>query len=262
MRINIVIFIIQSVVWLQTYEGYGARRDRLLQAGLTWFKLESTLFSRVRQNIRLFWGLSSNLQPWFKVWLCCFLPWVYKICLWGIIFCTGNSSVRRILKRGGQKLQKIWEEHRSEFEIVTLKFRSNFRPKSGEEQKKKIFTQISSQFSPKIKWRAKKKEKKRFSLKFCPNFCPKSGEEQKKRSSLKFRPNFRPKSDEEQKNKTKKRSFVPIFAQYQVISSPKPDAQLARGGHASVLLTFLCKSWQPKGGPWPNCPPPKYAPDW
>ena len=60
------------MVCLQKYEGYGARRDRLLQAGLTWFKLESTLFSRVRQNNRLFLGLSSNLQPWFKVWLCCF----------------------------------------------------------------------------------------------------------------------------------------------------------------------------------------------
>ena len=36
---------------------------------------------------------------------------------------------------GGQKVQKIWEELRSEFEIVTLKFRPIFRPKSGEEQK-------------------------------------------------------------------------------------------------------------------------------
>ena len=82
------------MVWLQKYEGYGARRDRLLQAGLTWCKLESTLFSRVRQNNRLFLGLSSNLQPWFKVWLCCFLPWVYKICHWGIIFCTGSQCRR------------------------------------------------------------------------------------------------------------------------------------------------------------------------
>ena len=31
------------------------------------------LFFRVRQNNRLFSSLSSNLQPWFKVWLCCFL---------------------------------------------------------------------------------------------------------------------------------------------------------------------------------------------
>ena len=43
-----------------------------------------------------------------------------------------TSSVRRIFKKGGQKLQKIWEEHRSEFEIVILKFRPIFRPKSGD----------------------------------------------------------------------------------------------------------------------------------
>ena len=90
------------MVWLQKYEGYGVRRDRLLQAGLTWFKLRSTLrFSRVRQNNRLFLGLSSNLQPWFKVWLCCFLPWVYKICHWGIIFCTGSQCRRYGEARGG-----------------------------------------------------------------------------------------------------------------------------------------------------------------
>ena len=36
---------------------------------------------------------------------------------------------------GGKKFQKIWEKHRSEFEIVTLKIRSIFSPKTGEEQK-------------------------------------------------------------------------------------------------------------------------------
>ena len=60
------------MVWLQKYEGYGARRDSLLETGLTWFRLESTLLFRVRQNNRLFLSVSSNLQPWFKVWLCCF----------------------------------------------------------------------------------------------------------------------------------------------------------------------------------------------
>ena len=60
----------------------------------------------------------------------------------------------------------------SEFEIVTLKFRPIFRPKSGEEQT----------------------NKKRSSLKFRPISRPKSGEEQKKRSSLKLRPIFCPKS--------------------------------------------------------------------
>ena len=57
---------------------------------------------------------------------------------------VSTGSERRILKKGGrQKLQKIWEEHRSEFEIVTLKFRPIFCPKSGEEQKK-IFNRPKS----------------------------------------------------------------------------------------------------------------------
>ena len=50
------------------------------------------------------------------------------------------SGVRRILKRGeggGQKFQKISEKYRSEFEIVTLKIRPIFSPKTGEEQKKR-----------------------------------------------------------------------------------------------------------------------------
>ena len=49
------------------------------------------------------------------------------------------------------EVQKIWEEQRSESEIVLLKFSPIFSPKSGEEQKKK---------------------KKRSSLKFSPIFCP------------------------------------------------------------------------------------------
>ena len=36
---------------------------------------------------------------------------------------------------GGQKFQKIWEEQRSESEIVPLKFSRIFRPNTGEEQK-------------------------------------------------------------------------------------------------------------------------------
>ena len=71
-----------------TAEIWRIRRSarQVIRKVLTWFKLESTLFSRVRQNNRFFLGLSSNLQPWFKVWLCCFLPWVPKISLWSIIF--------------------------------------------------------------------------------------------------------------------------------------------------------------------------------
>ena len=63
-------------------------------------------------------------------------------------------------KRGGQKLQNIWEEHTSEFEIVILKFRPIYLSKSGEEKKKSS------------------------SLKFCPSFLPKSGEEQKKKKKV------------------------------------------------------------------------------
>ena len=40
-------------------------------------------------------------------------------------------------KGGGQEFQKIWEEQRSESKIVPLKFSRIFRPKLGEEQKKK-----------------------------------------------------------------------------------------------------------------------------
>ena len=96
---------------------------------------------------------------------------------------------------GGGRNQKIWEEHRSEFEIVTLKFRPIFRPKSGEEQKnknkKKIFTQ----------------------------------------------------------------KFFPFFAQYQVISSLKPDALLAKGRGACLNFAHFsmqfCNPGDPKGGSWP-----------
>ena len=55
---------------------------------------------RVRQNNRLLSSLSSNLQPWFKVWLCCFLPWVHKISHWCIIFYTGSQRRRYGRARG------------------------------------------------------------------------------------------------------------------------------------------------------------------
>ena len=66
--------------------------------------------------------------------------------------CHRQYRTQDFEKGGGQKVQKIWEEHRSEFEIVSLKFRLIFRPKSGEEQKKKVFTQISFHFLPNIRW--------------------------------------------------------------------------------------------------------------
>ena len=82
------------MVWLQKYEGYGARRDRLLQEVLTWFKLESTLFSRVRQNNRLFLGLSSILQPWFKICFVVFYREFTKLATGVSFFCTGSQCRR------------------------------------------------------------------------------------------------------------------------------------------------------------------------
>ena len=43
------------MLWLQKYEGYGSRRDRLLEAGLTWFKLDKLTWlprSRPRRTSR------------------------------------------------------------------------------------------------------------------------------------------------------------------------------------------------------------------
>ena len=59
----------------------------------------NTVFSSLAKQ-PTFFGLSSNLQPTFKVWLCCFLLWVYKICHWGIIFCTGSQCRRYGEARG------------------------------------------------------------------------------------------------------------------------------------------------------------------
>ena len=56
-------------------------------------------------------------------------------------------------KGGGPKISEIWEEQRSESEVVPLKFRPIFRPNIGEEQKKKkkkVFTQGQSRFSPEL----------------------------------------------------------------------------------------------------------------
>ena len=74
------------------------------------------------------------------------------------------SSVRRILKRGGgQKFQKIWQEQRSKTEIVPPRSSPKFRPKSGEEQKKKglhsNLVQIFAQNQVKSKNKAYKRSK-------------------------------------------------------------------------------------------------------
>ena len=74
---------------------------------------------------------------------------------------------------------------------------------------------------------------------------------------LKFRPMFHPKSGEEQIKKKKK-----VFTQNQLISSPKPNVQLAKEGPCLNFAHFsmqFCNPGNPKGGPWPNGPF-KYAP--
>ena len=49
-----------------------------------------------------------------------------------------------------------------------------------------------------------------------------------------------------------------------MISSSEPDAQLAKGGPCLNFAHFsmqFCNPGDPKGGPWPNGLPPKYAPN-
>ena len=97
--------------------------------------------------------------------------------------------------RGGG--QEIWEEQRSESEIVPSKISSIFCSKLGKEQKRKrkkssslIFSPI---FRPKLGEEQKqKKNKKRSSLKLSAIFCPKLDEEQKKKSSPQFPPILSP----------------------------------------------------------------------
>ena len=96
-------------------------------------------------------------------------------------------------KGGGQKFQKIWEEQRSESEVVPLKFSLIFRPNLGEEHKNK-----------------------RSSLKFRPIFRPNLGEEQK----IKIKKDVYSRS-------------VPFFTRTHSNFQPKawkPDAQLTKGG--------------------------------
>ena len=102
-----------------------------------------------------------------------------------------------------------------------------FRPKSGEEQKKK-----------------------RSSLKFGPIFRPKSGEEQKKKVFTQIWSEFSP----EAKKKRTEHSLCVI----------KPYAQLEKGGGACLnsacFSMKICNPGDPKGGGHGTMPPPKYAP--
>ena len=122
------------------------------------------------------------------------------------------------MKRGGQKFQKIWEEQRSESEVVPLKFSLIFRPNLGEEHKKK-----------------------RSSLKFRPIFRPNLGEEQKKKVFTQGPSRFLPELT--QISSQKPESLMP---------------NLQRGGPCLNFAHFtmqFCNPSNPKGGPWPNGPP-------
>ena len=129
-----------------------------------------------------------------------------------------TSSVRRILKRGGPK---IWEEQRSESEVVLLKFSLIFRPNLGEEHKKK-----------------------RSSLKFRPIFRPNLSEEQKKKKKKVFTQGLS--------------RFSPKLTQ---ISSQKPESLMPNLQRGMPCLNFahftvqFCNPSDPKGGAMAQWPP-------
>ena len=60
-----------------------------------------------------------------------------KVVQFNHVIYTGAVAYAGFWKGEGQKLQKIWGEQRSESEIVPSKMSPIFRPKLGEEQKKK-----------------------------------------------------------------------------------------------------------------------------
>ena len=43
-----------------------------------------------------FFGFKFEFAALVQSMACCFLPWVYKICHWGIIFCTGSQCVATV----------------------------------------------------------------------------------------------------------------------------------------------------------------------
>ena len=147
---------------------------------------------------------------------------------------------------GGQKLQKIWEKHKSKFEIVTTQIRPIFSPKTGEEQKEKG---LHSKFVPYFPQKQVKSKKKVFTQNLSHIFPKNRWKAKKKRSSLKFRPIFRPIIS----------SFTQILGDFEL----RPDAQLAKGGGGMPqfcsLSHFSVQFWNPgdpKGGAMAQWPPP------
>ena len=117
------------------------------------------------------------------------------------------------------------------------KFKAFFRPKLGnlqkKKEKKKVFAKIQSDFSAEI------------------------------RNSKVFSAQNQVISKKKKKKKVFTQGPSRFSPELTPISSRKPDAQLTKGGHASILLTLLCNFAilaTQRGGPWHNAPPPKYAP--
>ena len=190
---------------------------------------------------------------------------------------VANTSVRRILKRGGLfwKSEKCANNLDSNFHWSWISFRRfvrNLRRNVSES------SEIQSFFLPKIRWSPKKKKGLRQNSewffgrnpKFKGFFCPKLGDLQKKkkkkdlysRSVLFF-------------TRTHSKGGPCLnFAHFTMpdaqltkgahFTIPEPDAQLTKGGgpclnFAHFTMQF-CNPSDPKGGAWPNGPPPKYAP--
>ena len=70
----------------------AARQAISSGSNLIQIEVNTVFLSSTKQPI--FSTSSSNLKPYFKVWLCCFLPWIYKLSSRGIIFCTGSQCRR------------------------------------------------------------------------------------------------------------------------------------------------------------------------
>ena len=86
-----------------------------------------------------------------------------------------------------------------------------------------------------------------------PFFCPKLGEDKKKRSSLKFSPVFGPKLGEVQKKGFRAHRFCAQTLCPSYKGGAMPQFCILFYANYTILATQ-------RGGPWPNAPPPKYAP--
>ena len=149
-----------------------------------------------------------------------------------------------------------------------LKFSASFRRKLGEKQKK--IKRSSLKFSPisRRKLGEEQQKNKRFSLKFSPIFKKKvftqiQSNFQKKRSSLKFSPIFKKKGLHSNSVRFQPVSVHEMHRTCLLCDETSCPTCKGGGGHASILLTFLCNfATLPtqRGEGLGTMPPPKYAP--